>query len=78
MKKGMSAIQGIIDRLKAEEYTVIIYEPTANQDEYLGCRIIKNFKEFASKSDIILANRYEEELDDVKIKVYTRDLYRKD
>ncbi|MCR5185608.1 MAG: nucleotide sugar dehydrogenase [Clostridia bacterium] len=83
MKKGsdnfrQSAIQGIIERLKSEEFNVIIYEPTSKKEEYLGCRITKDFKEFSKISDIILANRFEDELIEVKNKVYTRDLYRKD
>ena len=73
-----SAIQGIIERLKSEEFDVIIYEPTAKQESYLGCKIVKDFKAFAKDSDIILANRFEKELDEVKNKVYTRDLYSKD
>ena len=73
-----SAIQGIIERLKSEEFNVIIYEPTTKQEDYLGCKIIKDFKEFSRVSDVILANRFEDELMDVKNKVYTRDLYRKD
>ena len=73
-----SAIQGIIERLKSEEYNVIIYEPTAKEEQYLGCKIVNDFKEFSKASDVILANRYEDVLDDVKSKVYTRDLFRKD
>ena len=73
-----SAIQGIIERLKAEEFNVVIYEPTAKEDHYLGCKIVNDFKEFSKTSDIILANRFEEQLNEVKTKVYTRDLYKKD
>ena len=73
-----SAIQGIIERLRSEEYNVIIYEPTAKTEDFLGCKIVNDFKEFASKSDVILANRFEDELAEVKNKVYTRDLYMKD
>ena len=73
-----SAIQGIIERLKSEEYNIIIYEPTTKQEQYLGCKIINDFKEFSKASDIILANRYEDVLNEVKDKVYTRDLYMKD
>ena len=73
-----SAIQGIIERLKAEEFNVIIYEPTTSKTEYLGCKIINDFNKFSKESDIILANRFEEELNEVKNKVYTRDLYMKD
>ena len=73
-----SAIQGIIERLKSEEYNVIIYEPTTKEKQYLGCKIINDFKEFSKASDVILANRYEDVLDEVKDKVYTRDLFMKD
>lgn len=73
-----SAIQGIIERLKAEEFNVIIYEPTSKAEEYIGCKIINDFKDFSKTSDIILANRFEEQLNEVKNKVYTRDLYKKD
>ena len=83
MKKGsdnfrQSAIQGIIERLKSEEFNVVIYEPTSKQEEYLGCKVMDDFKQFSKISDIILANRYEDQLAEVKNKVYTRDLYRKD
>lgn len=73
-----SAIQGIIERLKSEEFKVVIYEPTSKKEEYLGCKIVNDFKEFSKMSDVILANRYEDELTEVKNKVYTRDLYKKD
>ena len=73
-----SAIQDIIERLKDEDVEVIIYEPTTKEKEIFGCKIVNNFKEFAKKSDVILANRYDEELFNVKDKVYTRDLYRRD
>ncbi|MCR5186049.1 MAG: nucleotide sugar dehydrogenase [Clostridia bacterium] len=73
-----SAIQGIIERLKSEEFNVVIYEPTSKKEEYLGCKVMDDFKQFSKISDIILANRYEDQLAEVKNKVYTRDLYRKD
>ena len=73
-----SAIQGVIDRLKEEDVDIIIYEPTYKGEEFNGCKIVKDFKEFSEKSDVIVANRYEDMLFDVKDKVYTRDLYMKD
>ncbi len=73
-----STIQGIIERLKSEEFNVVIYELTMKIEEYLGCKIVKDFKEFSKTSDIILATRYEDQLAEVKYNVYTRDLYRKD
>ena len=73
-----SAIQEIIERLKLEGVDVIIYEPTLKAEQFNDCKVINNFEEFSNKSDIILANRLEEELKSVKDKVYTRDLYSRD
>ena len=73
-----SAIQEIIDRLKLEGVDVIIYEPTLKAEQFNDCKVINNFEEFSDKSDVILANRLEEELKVVKNKVYTRDLYSRD
>ena len=73
-----SAIQEIIERLKIEGVDVIIYEPTLKADEFNQCKVIINFQEFIEKSDVILANRLENELKDIKDKVYTRDLYSRD
>ncbi len=73
-----SAIQEIIDRLKLEGVDVIIYEPTLKTEQFNNCKVINNFEEFSKKSDVILANRLEEELKVVKNKVYTRDLYSRD
>ena len=73
-----SAIQEIIDRLKLEGVDVIIYEPTLKAEQFNNCKVINNFEEFSNKSDVILANRLEEELKGVKDKVYTRDLYSRD
>ena len=73
-----SAIQEIIERLKDEDVEVIIYEPTLKDKEFNDCKVINNFEEFAEESDVILANRFEEILESVKDKVYTRDLYSRD
>ena len=73
-----SAIQGIIERLKEEDVEIIIYEPTLKAEEFNGCRVVKDFEEFADDSDVILANRFESILEEVKDKVYTRDLYSRD
>lgn len=74
-----SAIQGVIDRLKVEGIKVVIYEPTLEKEEFNGCKVMNDFNKFARKSDVILANRYDDEmLGEVRDKVYTRDLYRKD
>ena len=60
-----SAIQEIIERLKLEGVDIVIYEPTLNKDTFNGCKVIKDFKEFSNKSDVILANRFEEELKEI-------------
>ena len=73
-----SAIQGIIERLKEEDVEIIIYEPTLKIDSFNGCRVVNDFEEFSEDSDVILANRFEDVLKDVKDKVYTRDLYSRD
>lgn len=73
-----SAIQGVIERLKEEDVEVIIYEPTSKKKSFNGCKIVNDFKKFAKESDVIVANRYEDALFEVKDKVYTRDLYSKD
>lgn len=73
-----SAIQGVIQRLKAHNVQIIIYEPTLKDEDFSECKVINDFDEFTQKSDIIVANRYEEQLFKVKDKVYTRDLYSRD
>lgn len=73
-----SAIQEIIERLKLEGVDVIIYEPTLKADKFNNCKVISDFEKFAKKSDVILANRFEDALKNVKDKVYTRDLYSRD
>ena len=73
-----SAIQDIIKGLRAKGQEIIIYEPTLNEHEFLGCSVIKNLEEFKEKSSIIMANRLNEDLTDVKDKIYTRDLFATD
>lgn len=73
-----SAIQDIIKNLRANNIEVIIYEPTLTKNEFNGFKVINDINEFKMKSSIILANREENLLDDVKEKVYTRDLFSRD
>lgn len=73
-----SSIQGIIKKLKQENKEIILYEPGINEDVYEGMKVIKNLTNFKEKSDIILTNRLDKELDDVKIKIYTRDIFNRD
>ena len=73
-----SSIQGIIRRIKAKKIPVVIYEPSLTELEFDGCKVVNNLAEFKSICDIIIANRLSKDLEDVKKKIYTRDLYSRD
>jgi UDPglucose 6-dehydrogenase len=71
-----SAIQGIMRRIKDRGIEVVIYEPTLNEDVFLESKIIKSLNKFKQISDVIVVNRMSDELLDVRMKIFTRDIFR--
>ena len=83
MKSGsdnfrQSAIQGVMERLRNKGVEVIVHEPTYNGEQFEGYKVVNDFSEFINASDVIVANRMAPELEEVKDKVYTRDVFNRD
>lgn len=73
-----SAIQGVMKRIKAKGIEVVVYEPALKEDNFFNSKVIKNIDEFKKICDIVISNRMENELSDIKEKVYTRDIFYRD
>ena len=73
-----SAIQGVIDRLKAQGVEIIIHEPTLKAEEFNECKVVNDFDEFNDLSDIVIVNRMDDKVKELADKIYTRDLFSRD
>ena len=73
-----SAVQGIMKRINAKNIPIMIYEPAMKESTFFGAEVTKDIETFKKHADVIIANRISPEIEDVKAKIYTRDLYQND
>lgn len=73
-----SSIQGVVKRVKAKGVPVVVYEPTLDAPEFFGSEVTHDLDKFKAKRDVIVANRWSDDLADVADKVYSRDLFKRD
>ena len=73
-----SSIQGVVKRVKAKGVPVVVYEPTLDAPEFFGSEVTHDLDKFKAKCDVIVANRWSDDLADVADKVYSRDLFKRD
>ena len=73
-----SSVQGIMKRVKAKGVCVVVYEPTLDAPDFFGSEVVRDLASFKERCDLVVANRWSDELSDIAGKVYTRDLFRRD